>query len=42
MLIRGKVLNLALYTSQDGPEDVEWLRAATLRWIEELQQLNLR
>lgn len=42
MLIRGKALNLALYTLHGGPEDVEWLRAATLRWIEELQQLNLR
>jgi hypothetical protein len=42
MLVRGKALNLALYTLHNGPEDVEWLRAATLRWIEELQQLNLR
>jgi hypothetical protein len=42
MLIRGKTLHLALYTMHSGPEDVEWLRAATLRWIEELQQLNLR
>ena len=42
LLIRGKVLNLALYTSQNSQEDVDWLRAATLRWIEELQQLNLR
>ena len=42
MLVRGKALNLALYTMHNGPEDVEWLRAATLRWIEELQQLNLR
>jgi len=42
MLVRGKALNLALYTLQNGPEDEEWLRAATLRWIEELQQLNLR
>ncbi|MBV9190399.1 MAG: hypothetical protein JO292_06910 [Betaproteobacteria bacterium] len=42
MLVRGKALNLALYTLQNGPDDVEWLRAATLRWIEELQQLNLR
>jgi hypothetical protein len=42
MLIRGKALNLALYTLHNGPDDVEWLRAATLRWIEELQQLNLR
>ena len=42
MLVRGKSLTLALYTLHNGPEDVEWLRAATLRWIEELQQLNLR
>jgi hypothetical protein len=42
LLIRGKVLNLALYTSQNGQEDVDWLRAATLRWIEELRELNLR
>jgi len=42
MLIRGKALTLALYTSQSGSEDVDWLRAATLRWIEELQQFNLR
>jgi hypothetical protein len=42
MLIRGKALNLAIYTSHNGPEDVEWLRTVTLRWIEELQRLNLR
>jgi hypothetical protein len=42
MLIRGKALNLAIYTSHSGPEDVEWLRNVTLRWIEELQRLNLR
>jgi len=42
MLIRGKALNLAIYTSHSGPEDVEWLRSVTLRWIEELQRLNLR
>jgi hypothetical protein len=42
MLIRGKALNLAIYTSHNGPEDVEWLRTVTLRWIEELQRLNNR
>jgi len=42
MLIRGKALNLSIYTLHNGPEDVEWLRAATLRWIDELQRLNLR
>jgi hypothetical protein len=42
MLIRGKALNLSIYTSHSGPEDVDWLRNVTLRWIEELQRLNLR
>jgi hypothetical protein len=42
MLIRGKALNVAIYTSHSGPEDVEWLRTVTLRWIEELQRLNNR
>jgi hypothetical protein len=42
LLIRGKALNVAIYTNHSGPEDVEWLRSVTLRWIEELQRLNLR
>ncbi len=42
MLIRGKALNLAMYTAYNSPADVQWLRSATLRWIEDLQQLNLR
>jgi hypothetical protein len=42
MLIRGKALNLAIYTLHGGPEDVEWLRMTTLRWIDDLQRLNLR
>ena len=42
MLVRGKALNLALYTAHNGPEDVEWLRAATLRWIDDLRELNQR
>jgi hypothetical protein len=42
MLLRGKALNLAIYTSYNDAADVEWLRTVTLRWIEELQRLNLR
>ena len=42
MLVRGKPLNLAIYTSYGGDADLEWIRATTLRWIEELQRLNNR
>jgi hypothetical protein len=42
MLVRGKALNLAIYTSYASDADLEWIRGTTLRWIEELQRLNLR
>ncbi|HUQ76915.1 MAG TPA: hypothetical protein VM183_19505 [Burkholderiales bacterium] len=42
LLVRGKALNLALYTMDDSPADVEWIRTTTLRWVEELQRLNNR
>ena len=42
MLVRGKALNLSIYTLHSGPQDVEWLRTTTLRWIDELQRLNNR
>ncbi len=42
MLLRGKPHNLAIYTSYAGDADLEWIRGTTLRWIEELQRLNLR
>jgi len=42
MLARGKALNLAIYTSYGGEADLEWIRGTTLRWIDELQRLNLR
>jgi hypothetical protein len=41
MLVRGKPLNLAIYTSYAGEADLEWIRGTTLRWIDELQRLNL-
>jgi hypothetical protein len=42
MLVRGKALNLSLYTSYDADADLEWIRATTLRWVDELQRLNNR
>ena len=41
-LVRGKAIQLAVYSLFDGPADVEWLKNATLRWQEELQRLNPR
>ena len=42
MLVRGKALNLALYTAYDSDADLEWTRTTTERWIEQIEQLNLR
>jgi hypothetical protein len=42
LLVRGRALNLALYSIYDTPADVEWMRATTLRWIEDVQRLNNR
>ena len=42
MLIRGKALNVALYSAYASDADVDWIRATTGRWLEELQRLNLR
>ena len=42
MLIRGKALNVALYSLYASDADVEWIRTTTERWVEELQRLNLR
>ena len=42
MLLRGKTLNFSVYGAYDGPADLDWIRAITSRWIEELQRLNNR
>jgi hypothetical protein len=42
LLLRGKALNLGVYTAYDGPADLEWIRLNTARWVEELQRLNRR
>jgi hypothetical protein len=40
LLLRGKSLQLTLVTGYEGKGDVEWLRTATLRWIDDLRRLN--
>jgi hypothetical protein len=42
MLVRGKALNLAVFSAYESPGDLEWVRAVTARWIEDLQRLNAR
>ena len=40
LLMRGKALNLAVYSGYDSPADLDWIRSTTARWIEELHRLN--
>jgi hypothetical protein len=42
MLVRGKALNISVYTQYDDPADLEWIRVTTARWIDELKRLNPR
>ena len=42
MLVRGRALNAAVYTIFESDADLQWIRATTGRWIEELQRLNSR
>jgi len=42
LLVRGKALNLSVYTGYDSAADLDWIRATTARWIEELRRLNAR
>jgi hypothetical protein len=42
LLLRGKALNLSVYTAYDSAADLEWIRVNTARWVEELQRLNKR
>jgi len=41
ILLRGKPLTLNVTTGYERKSDVEWLRATTLRWIEDLRRLNV-
>ncbi len=40
--LRGKALNLSIYSAYEGPEDLEWIRLTTAQWIEDLERLNNR
>jgi hypothetical protein len=42
MLLRGKALSLTVYGAYDSPADLDWIRAITTRWIDDLQRLNPR
>jgi hypothetical protein len=42
MLVRGKMLSIAVHTAYEGPADSEWIRGITTRWIDNLQRLNAR
>jgi hypothetical protein len=41
-LLRGKAIQIAVYTLFESPDDVDWLKSITERWIDELQRLNPR
>ena len=38
--LRGRAIDLAVFTLYSAPEDAAWVRSVTLRWIEDLQRLN--
>ena len=42
LLVRGKALNVSVYTGYDSAADLDWIRATTARWIDELRRLNSR
>jgi hypothetical protein len=42
LLLRGKAFTVSAFASYNDDTDAEWLRAATLRWVEDLLRLNLR
>jgi hypothetical protein len=42
LLLRAKVLHLVIFTSYEGPQDLEWIRFTTQRWVDEVMRLNRR
>ena len=42
VLLRGKALLLSVYTLFYEPADMDWLKIATQRWVDDLQRLNAR
>ena len=42
LLLRGKAVSLSVYTNYEAPQDAEWIRFVTERWVDTLQKLNAR
>jgi hypothetical protein len=42
LLLRGKALELSVFGRYESAADLEWVRGATERWVEELRRLNSR
>ena len=42
VLLRGKAVTLSVFTQYNDAADLEWIRAVTLRWIDDLKRLNAR
>ena len=42
LLLRGKALDLSVFSRYESAADLDWVRTATARWIDELRQLNSR
>ena len=42
LLVRGKALSVSVFTALQEDADADWLRAATLRWVDDLLRLNSR
>jgi hypothetical protein len=42
LLLRAKVLHLVVFSNYESPQDLEWIRFTTQRWVDELMRLNRR
>ncbi len=42
LLVRQKALSVSVFSSYEGPQDIEWIRFVTERWIDTLRKLNAR
>ena len=38
-VVRGKAIQLAVYSLYDTPADIDWLKLTTERWVDDLQRL---
>jgi len=42
MHLRGRAINLAVFTVFESADDLAWVRSVTLKWVEDVQRLNSR